>query len=346
MFIKRNVKTTHSIISYILLFFIIILLFTSIQIIKADNLILTPMLSKCVSPSISYDQNKLIVMSRYGRARHNNVEYWVNQYVYIAFNLTEIPRYAIIKNVTFKIKTENLSEPLYVSLYCSNSSDWTHSSLTWNNKPGPGKYVGSCFVNMTGEWFSWDDSLLKDEIVKDVITGKVTLTLKPGIGDVFSSSGQVVFSNYIDLEINYGLDVTSPKLVSIISNATSASSGPVKIEVSATDEESGVGKVILFYGVDDLNWISLNMTYVNNKYIAVIPKQDMGNRVGYYVDVYDNAGNKVSSIIDYYNINQLLKTGNVILCVFIILGIIIIIIIYLMIPYFRHRNPHVCACPF
>jgi len=330
-------KAPHSLTSYILLFFII-LLFTPIPIIKADNLILTPTLSKCVSSSISYDQNKLIVMSKYGRARHNNVEYWINQYVYIAFNLTELPRYAVIKNVIFKIKTEAASEPLYVSLYCSNSIDWTYLNLNWDNKPEPGKYVGSRFINMTGKWFSLDDSLLKDEIVKDVTTGKVTITLKPGIGDIFSSSGQVIFSNYIQLEINYILDVTSPKLVGIVNNATSTYNRPVKIEVSATDEESGVDKVTLFYGVDALNWKSLNMTYVDNKYIAVIPKQDTGNKVSYYVDIYDNMGNKITSIKDYYNVNQPLTTGNVILDVFIIIGMPVIII-YLIIHYFRQRKP-------
>ncbi len=71
----------------------------------------------------------------------------------------------------------------------------------------------------------------------------------------------------------------------------------VTVKAIIYDNMSDMGKVILKYRVDNLNWTSIEMTYLNGSWIAQIPGQKAGATVEFFIEAYDAVGNNVRSQI-------------------------------------------------
>ena len=155
---------------------------------------LTPIKAKSVIAASSYDDTKLMVMS---------IESGIKQYVYIAFDLNELPQNAVIKSAIFKIKNEVISQGGPVSAFVSTSSNWINSKLTWDNKPEFGNYISSVNVATMREWYSFESSSLI-EAIKDSIKNTKQLTIALRTGTLNQSYYEIiVFSNEISLDISY-----------------------------------------------------------------------------------------------------------------------------------------------
>ena len=73
----------------------------------------------------------------------------------------------------------------------------------------------------------------------------------------------------------------------------------VSANVTEPPEASGVKNVTLWYTTDDV-WSFLGMVIQNGLWTATIPGQSEGVHVKFFVEAFDNAGNKAtSSIFDY-----------------------------------------------
>ncbi|RLG63666.1 hypothetical protein DRO02_06135, partial [archaeon] len=71
----------------------------------------------------------------------------------------------------------------------------------------------------------------------------------------------------------------------------------VTVKAIIYDNMSGMGKVVLKYRVDNLNWTSIEMIYLNESWIAQIPGQKAGATVEFFIEAYDAVGNNVKSQI-------------------------------------------------
>jgi len=105
-------------------------------------------------------------------------------------------------------------------------------------------------------------------------------------------------------------DQSAPQVADFEWFPTSPSNGEpvnVKISVSEPESASGVKEVILKYYLGrDITGIlqtqSIQMTNENGKWTADIPGQGMGSLVTFYVEAYDNAGNKAETPHESYNV--------------------------------------------
>ena len=69
----------------------------------------------------------------------------------------------------------------------------------------------------------------------------------------------------------------------------------VTVNVTEPERASGIANVTLYYSVDDITWFSIEMTLNGGLYEATIPGQMGDVMVEFYIKVYDNAGNHVST---------------------------------------------------
>jgi len=71
----------------------------------------------------------------------------------------------------------------------------------------------------------------------------------------------------------------------------------VTVKAIIYDNMSGMGKVVLKYRVNNLNWTSIEMIYLNGSWTAQIPGQQAGATVEFFIEAYDAVGNNVKSQI-------------------------------------------------
>lgn len=197
---------------------IAIVISASLVIILACSLILVPHVSAletitltatanitCTNASQSNnDSNDLIVANLYG----------VAHYSFLKFDLSSIPKDANIESIKLKLKSNTFIPDggRYVTAETS-STDWTESTLTWDNKPEPDKYLNIKWVELMQDWTAWDCTYnLKNE--RDTVS--IILTISTG------TSGYVTFystqSAYPpQLEITYSPALPSSPINPIIS---------------------------------------------------------------------------------------------------------------------------------
>jgi len=107
------------------------------------------------------------------------------------------------------------------------------------------------------------------------------------------------------------MDEDPPKMLNLQSNPTNPGSGqPVEVTVNATDLQTGVGRVVLNYSVNDGDWTTKGIQLVsgsdgNGVWTGSIPGQAAGSRVTYYVVVTDKSGNIAKSEAHDYSLTDL-----------------------------------------
>jgi len=109
----------------------------------------------------------------------------------------------------------------------------------------------------------------------------------------------------IDLVVAKLFDTIAP----LISNVHREPSSPkvrevVSISATISDEGLGVGKVTLYYRVDEGAWKSKLMSRTDDTWSAIIPQQADGVKVEYYVEAVDKAENMKQSITYFYTVPQ------------------------------------------
>ena len=112
----------------------------------------------------------------------------------LPFNLSEVPKGAIIYEAELELKTYEVYEPAFVSVvYCLNNS-WRENIITWNNKPPTLPWPISTADILNAEfWYGWD---VKNhvEISLGGDSGEYYLTLVLTI--VGEQVGNIAFRDY------------------------------------------------------------------------------------------------------------------------------------------------------
>ena len=163
-----------------------------------NTITLDPIAARSVSPASQYNESILIVMS---------IEYGIKQFVYVAFDLSKLPKNAIITSTVFKIKNEAISYACSVSAFCSVNADWVEKGIMWDTKPDFGEYINAVYVRTMREWYSWESDSLNKAVFESLQeTKRITIALKTGTKDA-SQYGLVIFYTDARLEINYTLQI-------------------------------------------------------------------------------------------------------------------------------------------
>ena len=136
--------------------------------------------------------------------------------------------------------------------------------------------------------------------------------------------------NIREITIRVTTDNTPPTLEFIEQSPEGPSENQqVTIKVNVTDVTSTVFKVILYYRVNDGNWVTVEMTYSNGIWTATIPGQEASSTVQYYVEAQDMAGNVVRSEIRTYTVTASIPmpgiSSNILLIVIMVIIVIAII---------------------
>ena len=76
----------------------------------------------------------------------------------------------------------------------------------------------------------------------------------------------------------------------------------INITVSVNDAGCGVKNVTLWYRVGTGDWVSVQMTLVEDVWQATIPGQAAGSTIEYYIEAYDNLGNRNVTSVYSFNV--------------------------------------------
>ncbi|NHJ15268.1 MAG: hypothetical protein EAX95_16425 [Candidatus Thorarchaeota archaeon] len=125
---------------------------------------------------------------------------------------------------------------------------------------------------------------------------------------IFSKSGYIggtdTFDIYIDPLI---VDSTPPSIGSMsLSSETPDSTEMVSVTASLVDTLTGIANPTLHYSIDHgASWSAVSMVLVSGAtFTGTIPAQAAGTDVLYYIQVYDGAGNEVSSAQQSYTVSD------------------------------------------
>ena len=110
-----------------------------------------------------------------------------------------------------------------------------------------------------------------------------------------------IANNTAELTITILSDNTPPAIISMSYEPQEPSEGEeVTVTVVVRDEVSGVVRAVLWVNVSG-GWLAVEMTRVDDhEWRATIPAQPANTRVQFYVEVYDRAGNTVSTRVYTY----------------------------------------------
>ena len=285
-----------------------------------ENMSLNPIATRCVS-NIDDTGTDLIV-------RYDDGFKWLS---FLAFNLSEIPSGASIDSAVLKVKTQLVLNPSWISAYSSSNADLVETGMSWVTKPNVDDYIDAVWVSTHEEWYTWESWYLTDA-VSDAFqeTGKLTVMFRSGL--YTDQNGHTIFYPNAIMEIAYTLETQPPN----IDDVTRKPSNPtrddeVKVEATVTDSESGVREVNLLYSTDEgVSWTKVTMNKADDlTYSGTIPRQDQDVSVKYYVEAFDNAGNRIDSTRHTYTVwseEQLEQTHlwALIIVLFIVFGLPII----------------------
>lgn len=84
--------------------------------------------------------------------------YGVSWISYLTFNITSLPNDASIQSINLKVKSDTFtSGNRWVNAY-SVSSNWTESTVNWDNRPTQGTFIATQWIDLYNEWYTWDCS--------------------------------------------------------------------------------------------------------------------------------------------------------------------------------------------
>ena len=97
-------------------------------------------------------------------------------------------------------------------------------------------------------------------------------------------------------------DITPPSITNVVASSSQPQpSEAVTISATVTETGSGLKSLILYYSINNGNWITVAMTY-NSNWQATIPGMPINTVIQYKIGAVDNAGNAYNTSIDTYTV--------------------------------------------
>jgi len=184
----------------------------------------------------------------------------------------EVPNYDESVLVTSLVKKGCYELDSVVLSYHVDSNSWTNVTMTLDNTD----YVGTIPPQPYGE----------------------TVTYKIYASDTYGSSeGSPIFSYVVG-------DFVEPEIVDVTQIPLAVNSGQlakILTNISEPTSASGVKKVNLWYKING-DWAANGMGIEDGLWTANIPGQKRGNPVQYYIEAFDNAGNRAESSTFSYTV--------------------------------------------
>ena len=169
--------------------------------------------------------------------------------------------------------------------------------------------------------YEWDTTQWTDE------THTVKLVIEDEAGHVSEVAIHVIVDN------------TPPVIESIHHSPEKPSENQeVTVKVKASDGLGKVDRVILYYRIDEGEWIAIEMTLSNETWIATIPGQKAQTTIQYYVEVWDEAGNVTTSETYTYTVKAPPVPQKPIAILTLIIAIIVIAAIVTILLYKRKQR--------
>lgn len=132
--------------------------FLSSQALNTNIVILYPFNFTSVSQgTISSEEPQLTVFS---------IEYGAKCISFMAFDLSELPEKAIPNTVVLKIKTKAIAYSCWISAFCSSSTNWVQTEVTWDTKPELGHNADAIFIDTMNEWYSWESDTFTRSVIQ------------------------------------------------------------------------------------------------------------------------------------------------------------------------------------
>jgi len=105
----------------------------------------------------------------------------------------------------------------------------------------------------------------------------------------------------------------------------------VYVNATVTDDLTGVKNVTLWYRVNEGEWTAIPMDNLEgNIYNATIPAHEYCTTIEYYIEAYDNAGNRaISPVTEYYSYHVIPEYVNILTMVLTLLVLTIVMMMYL-----------------
>ena len=146
--------------------------------------------------------------------------------------------------------------------------------------------------------------------------------------------------NYASSTLIITIDLTPPSIIEVTYSPEQPREGEnVAIKANISDNLSGIWKVLLYYKVNEENWVVLNMSKINSLWVAIIPGQGKSVSVEFYIEAYDVAGNIARSDTYSYTVMPIQQPWGITMEMLIILVIVTIIVIMVVITiYYRKQH--------
>ena len=132
--------------------------------------------------------------------------YGVAWIAYLSFDITSLPQDATVQSINLKVKSAIFtSGNKWVNAYAA-SSDWTESTVNWDNRPTQGQFIDVEWVDLYNEWYVWDCT---GKLYSQNNTVSVTLQLLSG-SDGYLEFYSANSTNPSQLEIKYTVPDPTP----------------------------------------------------------------------------------------------------------------------------------------
>jgi len=210
---------------------------------------------------------------------------------YIPFEVNVI---ASLRNLEYKIQVNTIFyNPDWYELSSSIFSSFeTKANMT---------YMGNFLYHLV---YPTPEDLKHGQIVKVYL--KIISTQKTEVQFAYNGSLVIQTENHT---IGRYLDNLPPRLISFnLSSLVPSANEDIEIWINLTDDGVGIDSVLLFYSLDGTHWESVMPILYKGVHIAVIPKQNAGSTVQFYISATDKAGKTYNSEI--YSITIALPNYN------------------------------------
>jgi len=202
----------------------------------------------------------------------------------------------IIKGNLYGIKlTESSWNEIYLNCFVNDENVFSESSTNLWHSPNKINYFyeGRNFTNFLGNFWSDYDG---DDANNDGI-GDKPYNVSEVDADYYPLIG--IWKNKTILFV----DIVPPIITEIIvSPEPPKPNKDIHIVAMIVDKRSGVKKAILYYCINEGEWLRVEMIEKNGYWIATIPGQPGGSFVRFFIEAVDNEGNVGRSPTKYYQI--------------------------------------------
>src|SRR6266850_1424379 len=174
---------------------------------------------------------------------------------YLKFDTTNIPVFSAAKLRLYASLSNNGT--VGTTLYAVSNTNWSETTITWDNKPALGAALASGAV--TSKTFSWYEFDVTDYLLNERAAGRnvISLALRAPVASSLTVDVKSRQANTNKPELVFDLNAApAVSLTSPTNGASYAAGDPITLSASAADSDGTITKVEFFAGTNPIGTLT------------------------------------------------------------------------------------------